>query len=87
MSDKHALIREPEKFKESFRLKRNMASGAFKSFSGLVIDNVELHSKTLASVDRDRLMVDNSEKVLVGCYSDNNSIKSDGFELVSSQVK
>lgn len=60
-----------------------MAGAAFKSFSCLMIDNVELHSKTLATINWDRLMVDDGEKVFIGSYSDNKPVKSDGFELIS----
>lgn len=53
----------------------------------LGVDEVELHGEALAAVDRDGLMVDNGEEVLVGGHGDDDSVKGDGFELIAQDVK
>lgn len=64
-----------------------MAGTAFKSFCSFVVYNIELHSEALRSVDRNRLMIDNGQEVFVGSYGYNKPVKSDGFELISSEIE
>lgn len=86
MRDQHPFICEPKVFQVGFRFKRYMTCATFQNLVFLVIDNIELHRKTLTTIDWDRLMIDDSQEVFVGCHRDNNSIKGDGFEFVSSNI-
>lgn len=64
-----------------------MASTACKSLVRVTIYHVKLHSETLAAVDRDRLVVDHSEQVLIGSEADDLPVETDDLKLVADDIK